>query len=315
MNKMILSSIFKTLVQQSDKTSVETVRSVETMIWAAVAIIPAVIFGKMYFYSPTKILDWYSQHPFWGMYTALALLMPLLSLIVFGGFPFELIRARRIAERNALVAVREMPGKGAGDAERRASLFRAMSSSEITAIEASQNLDPRELLAYYAFKSSNTAADIYRRSSIYLFVGVTIAASGLLFLYFRTVDLPNELDLLSRLVILAPTLGVLFFIEFVAFFFLRQHRVSMEEFRYFEQIKRNREENLLILKMYAENKSVVSTAEVLKAMAFYSSPPAIANGTTTEMLENRKLLKDETEIFERIINAATAFRNNERIKK
>jgi hypothetical protein len=41
--------------------------------------------------------------------------------------------------------------------------------------------------------------------------------------------------------------GVLFFIEFVAFFFLRQYRATMDEFRYYETAQRNREDNLMIL--------------------------------------------------------------------
>ena len=41
---------------------------------------------------------------------------------------------------------------------------------------------------------------------------------------------------------LLPGFGILFFIEFVAFFFLRQYRSAMDEFPVYDAIRRNREE-------------------------------------------------------------------------
>jgi hypothetical protein len=48
-----------------------------------------------------------------------------------------------------------------------------------------------------------------------------------------------------------PRFGILFFIETIAFFFLRQYRTAMDEYRYFEAIKRKREENFVLLCLLA----------------------------------------------------------------
>jgi hypothetical protein len=105
-------------------------------------------------------------------------------------------------------------------------------------------LDPRELLAFYAERTSGVTRQIYSRAGVYLMVGVMIAFSGLAFFYLRSQSLPQEHDYVDRALTLAPGFGVLFFIEFVAFFFLRQYRLAMEEFRYFDAVRRRREENL-----------------------------------------------------------------------
>ena len=57
---------------------------------------------------------------------------------------------------------------------------------------------------------------------------------------------------------LAPRFGILFFIELIAFFFLRQYKAAMEEFRYYEAIKRQREETLALVAMLKRRKSDVN---------------------------------------------------------
>ncbi len=54
--------------------------------------------------------------------------------------------------------------------------------------------------------------------------------------------MPTAPDYVERALVLLPGFGILFFIEFVAFFFLRQYRSALDEFRYYDAIRRNREE-------------------------------------------------------------------------
>jgi hypothetical protein len=97
----------------------------------------------------------------------------------------------------------------------------------------------------------------------------------------------------DRIFDLIPGIGILFFIEFVALFFLRQYRAAMDDFRYYDAVRRHREESLVILNMFAENDTVMPTADVLKNMSIYSSAGKLGKDETTEILETRKLQRDE----------------------
>lgn len=288
-------------------------RLLEFFIWMTLAIIPLWIRVDPAHQDVNMLARYFYEDPFWAIIsTALFFFAPTFRL-VFGSLPFELMRRKLRSRAAAIEAARELP-RGTADNERRANLFKGFSPQTISAIEASQNLDPREMLALFAHGSQDTSADVYRRSSTFILAGVVIAAVGIVFFVVRTSEIPVDMPFMDRFAVIAPNLAPLLFIEFVAFYFLRQHRVAMDEFRYFEQVKRSREESLIIMKMFAENKTVVPTKEVLSAIVMYSDPGRLTKEQTSEWLESRKMLKDETDIFERLINAATAFKNNEKIE-
>ncbi|HXP06308.1 MAG TPA: hypothetical protein VN808_19505 [Stellaceae bacterium] len=99
---------------------------------------------------------------------------------------------------------------------------------------------------------------------------------------------------------------IAFFIEFVALFFLRQHRAAMDDFRYYDGVRRHREENLVVLTMFAESGTIEPTADVIKAMAIYSGDQKLMQGETTEILESRRLQRDDIIVFEKLIEALGA---------
>jgi hypothetical protein len=80
----------------------------------------------------------------------------------------------------------------------------------------------------------------------------------------------------------------------------------MDDFRYYDGMRRHREENLVILAMFAENRDIVPTSEVIKAMNIYSGGQRLAQGETTEILETRRLQRDELVIFEKFVEALGA---------
>lgn len=169
--------------------------------------------------------------------------------------------------------------------------------------------DPRELLFRFALASRQLAERVYTRAGVYLIVGVFIAKGGLGFFYIRTIHLPQYTNLSDHVLSLLPGFGVLFFIEFVALFFLRQHRAAMDDFRYYDAVRRHREENLVILTMFKENTDIVPTADVIKAMNIYSGTQKLMEGETTEILETRRLQRDDIVIFEKLIEAFSAAKN------
>ena len=76
----------------------------------------------------------------------------------------------------------------------------------------------------------------------------------------------------------------------------------MDEFRYYESLQRSREETLAIIKLTNESDSVSDIYEMVDKIGFRSSPDRLENGQSTELLESKKLNKDETEIFSKILD-------------
>ena len=77
----------------------------------------------------------------------------------------------------------------------------------------------------------------------------------------------------------------------------------MDEFRYFEAIQRRREELLLLIRLSSEADQPVDLHKLLKQGMFYSIAGKLSEGESTELLEAKKLQKDEVELFHRIAGA------------
>jgi hypothetical protein len=78
----------------------------------------------------------------------------------------------------------------------------------------------------------------------------------------------------------------------------------MDEYRYFEAIKRRREENFVLLSLLA-SPNPVDLTKLPQQTSLYSDVAALAQGQTTDLLESRKLNKEETAILEKVVDAIT----------
>lgn len=145
--------------------------------------------------------------------------------------------------------------------------------------------------------SDRLAKDIHRRGGVYIFTGIVFSALGMYFFYTQTHDLIRPVGVTDQLITLAPKFGILIFIELISFFFLKQYRISMEEFRYFEAIKRSREETLAIVKLVSNGGEKVNYMELLDKLRFSSNVGRLESGQTTELLEAKKFDKDELDFF------------------
>lgn len=167
-----------------------------------------------------------------------------------------------------------------------------------------------ETLDYYLKKlidsSESLAKNIYSRGSLYLMTGVGFAIIGLGFFYSQTHFSAriNEGGL-TQIVSILPNFGVLFFLELIAFFFLKQYRTTMDEFRYYEAIKRSREETLAVIKLITLSKKELDILEVLDKLNFSSQVGKLDSGQTTEIIESRKLEKGELEALMKIVELVT----------
>jgi hypothetical protein len=111
-------------------------------------------------------------------------------------------------------------------------------------------------------------------------------------------------DYVDTLIALTPRFGVMFFVELVAFFFLRQYREAMDEFRHYEAIKRAREGDVILLSLLSKAASWkdYDLGKILDRFALRGDVRPLASGETTEILEARKLGKDELALVEKMLD-------------
>lgn len=226
------------------------------------------------------------------------LFFPIVFRLIFGALPLESVR-RKMAQRRMESA--DFAKSSEASTELRVAEIQVLSDSLSTEELASS--PATRLFAYYAASSRRLSQSIYSRAGVYLLVGVFVAFSGLVFFYSQTAQVSmlsgGEMEFLISL---APKFGILFFTEIVAFFFLRQYRAAMDEFRYYEAIKRNREETLALIRIAADTGKPFDPIELIKNDSFFSKAGTLTKDQSTEIIESRKLEKNELELLEKVID-------------
>ncbi|HHT2665326.1 TPA: hypothetical protein ACTYSP_005039 [Citrobacter freundii] len=162
---------------------------------------------------------------------------------------------------------------------------------------------PIAYMAHLCKASEDLSKSIFNRGVVYLMMGVFFAVAGLLFFYAQVSVVNIQSDFKTELLHYAPKFGILFFIEFISFYFLKQYRSTMDEFRYYESLKRSREENLLILKLIIEKAKPEDVLNFVEKFALKSSAEKLNDGQTLDILESRKLEKGELEVLVKAIEA------------
>lgn len=270
----------------------------EILLWIFIGF---VISGRFWmdtfqYLGDVSIAEILSKRYFDVLFGLLAVAFPIIFQLIFSSLPLQSIRTKRIGRRFVLSSKPEAnEGKYKSDDRNEFENIRFANIDENISIE--------RLLASYSYESDKLAKNIYSRSGVYLLVGVLVAFSGLIFFYLQTTVIKGELGLSELIAALGPRFGILFFIEFIAFFFLKQYRSAMDEFRYYEAIKRNREENFALIKYANEKKSDLDIFKLVSESKFYSGAGRLSKGETTEIIESKKLDKDELAVFEKIIDA------------
>lgn len=238
----------------------------------------------------------------------MVLLFPVVIRLIFGALPIAIFRHRfagifgSTASARAMFKTSRGRSSAVGAKARVTPTTRSEVSSEDLALRSTL-----QLFGYYdAASSRQLSQNIYNRAGVYLLIGVIVAFSGLAFFYSQTGKLGDVGDsvALGRLVEeLVPRFGILVFIEIVAFFFLRQYRAAMDEFRYFEAVKRNREETLALIRMCSDAEKKIDPIELVKSQSFFSQAGILQPGQTSELLESRKFEKNELDLLEKVVDA------------
>jgi hypothetical protein len=219
------------------------------------------------------------------------LLFPYVFELIMGALPFQWIRHQRARAR----AIRRTLVDGQSGNSIRIQDRRSRNQREVNHVD-----EALIHLRKCAHDSRLLADKIFSRASVYLLAGVLIALVGLIFFSTYKYDGSATPTLQDKLISVLPRFGILFFIELIAFFFLRQYRFAMDEFRYYEAIKRRREENILLLRIMHDGR--LDLAKLDNRFSLYSDVQKMAANETTDLLESKKLTKDETEIFAKMLD-------------
>ena len=261
----------------------------EMFVWVILAV-------SMYIYPLADAIDFeskrpissYSYHILYAHYgfvlvSVLILLFPILFKLIFDYFPLDYLGFLiRLKSRPPFIR-EHIPAQGANVA----ASYLLTDYNEIC-INESKLISER----------------VYRRSGVYLLSGTLIAFTGIgIFyspLFLKSTSLSSNIS--ERLVEYLPRFGALFFIEFIAFFFLRQFKIMHEEYRYYEAIKRKRQDNynlLLLIEKYQDKPELTKT--IVQLYTDNSNTGKLSKDETTQILETQRILNQETDVFGKII--------------
>jgi hypothetical protein len=267
-------------------------RIVELYLWIFLGILISgrAIFEIATYAAPPIVVV--QERYFEFLVSIVVVIFPVLYRLIFNMLPLESIRRRREIISFEVSRDERRLNKNNEHEESLDDLIAQRTSSETSEV----------FLTSLALSSRQLAKGLYSRSGVYLLIGVLIAFSGLVFFYLQTTALIKQPDATSLLISLAPNFGILFFIEFIALFFLKQYKSAMDEFRYYESLQRSREETLALVKLIKESGESINVYELIEKCGFRSTSEKLETGQTTELLESKKLNKDEAEIFAKILD-------------
>lgn len=153
-------------------------------------------------------------------------------------------------------------------------------------------LKPNLYLLEQIEQSESIAKLILNRSGVYLIYGIVMAMVGIIvFISINIYTSAHEwTDQISRV-------AGLLFIQAIAFYLLKQHRVMMEEYRYYEGLKRRRQDAFTMLMLFKQSDKEDETIKYLIDKGFFSDYRRVLNEKeTTEVLETAK--QNDTNVLE-----------------
>lgn len=259
----------------------------EYFLWLIAGAAVAARFFIAYARAPEIVYAAFEEHYFELLLGVLVALFPLVFYQIFGKSPLHAIRNRKVDNEKQNIVIH-----GDGNV-----IQVAKESTEKAESEASNNTI--QLLFQITKNAEILSNKIYVRSGVYLIFGVLIAFSGIAYFSLQSISAPTSQpatqypEITAQLIALAPRFGILFFIEFIAFFFLKQYRAAMDEFRHYDAIKRNRESQLAIFLMATKEFPEANFVTVIEKANFFDKIGKLNAGESTELLEANKLNKNE----------------------
>lgn len=303
---MSKSKVTKTIKVQTNLLNKFSTRIFEVYIWIALALLivlkPILLYKEYYRYMVVgntyknvfELYRFIDDYYWLFMLCFFTILFPILFHLIFGVMPIQSLRlgyfkkTYTTSNENLLfkkIIVDEKEYK-----------------NEVT-------FNKFELLVNYIETSKSFCNKMFNRSGVYLMVGCLIAFAGILLFYSQTQfihsivsDQKQNFDFSKTIMEFLPRFGTLIFIETIAFFFLRQYKIVMEEYRYYDAIKRQRENQMLILKIYESTEiSIDALNTIVDKCNFNDTPMTLKENESTQILETRKLVESESNSFDKLI--------------
>ncbi|HDX9683735.1 hypothetical protein [Bacillus cereus] len=271
---------------------------VELCIWILVGVIvsfPLIVYGFHGYGDELEriIFENYGQ----TLISIFMLIFPILFKLIFGNFPIESLRNRRIDSKEISKLKNEMKYNNTKENN-----CKEQSNKKDDKVEDKEEI---HILLQYVIEANSLANKIYNRAGVYLLVGCLIAFGGILIFYSPifgdALSVKQETSMLSIVISYIPRFGAMIFIEVIAFFFLKQYKIMMEEFRYYERIKRRRQDNFAVFNLVKEFNEESDLKKILENCKFEESNSRLLNGETTEVLEVSKQADNDLKVFDRII--------------
>ncbi|AWH84753.1 hypothetical protein HYN59_06285 [Flavobacterium album] len=283
----------------------------EIYVWILLSFLVAgrpLFYGFNYgFQEKNFFLEFYTEI----LSSILVLLFPFLFKLIYDEFPFEYIRNKK-KQSLKIIKNQETSKDSKNDEELDQGAYDdiALDNNDQIIIDsvAYPEIEDLHILNTYLINAQRVSDKIYNRTNAYLLIGCLIAFAGVLFFYFQAATIhttikPDDDNFYSKLFVeYLPRIGTLIFVETIAFFFLRQYRLTMEEFRYYEAIKRQRENQYAVFKLINDYKDKPELFEKLISYCeFTSNPNKFMQGETNSIIEVEKIIPKDTEIFDKFL--------------
>lgn len=193
-------------------------------------------------------------------------------------------------------------------------------------LDSEFELNIKMLLAHNIQESKANAERLFSQSRVYLLLGCMIAIAGVVVFFYSSSnsivdtffkDILSKNDSTSmigvKILEYLPRFGVLFFIEYIAFFFLKQYRILMEEYRYYEAIKRERQD---LLSVYLLIKECGNDHEILNMIVNYidkhSAKVPIITGS--HKIKTERMINEDMDILSKVIALIQTIKPTEKNK-
>lgn len=159
---------------------------------------------------------------------------------------------------------------------------------------------PEEVLEKEIYKAQQRVNDIYERSTLLLVGGIIMAFIGVM-IFYTTLPDTNKTDINSYFLNSIRPTGSLIFIEAIAWFLLRQYRVSMEDYKMFYKIYLKRVNYLIGFRALHKEASIETRLIIIMSLLQEDLSGKLQSGETTESIELTKL-PDNNPLFSLIQN-------------
>lgn len=160
-----------------------------------------------------------------------------------------------------------------------------------------------------AHSAAKLAAKMEKRINTHLILGIFVGLVGLSVWYYSFFGIRLKIDKDNWLQQTLPRITILFFIELLAGFFLRQYRIGVEDLKYFLELQRRADAKRIAYSIFDQLGDKASKLVFARALMQERSDTRLSSGeTTTSMIalekEQNEILKAFTIAGEQLSGAA-----------